>query len=732
MNSARAPIALAGSQLGERRHVCAFFSTDEEEYRVLLPFIKDGFACGDKAVHVVNPHQQDDHLHRLAAAGIDAATALHTGQLDIKINTEAYLRNGRFDQDRMLGTFEQLASGNDNGGFPLSRIVCRMDWVVGDESRLEDVIQFESRVNDVWSRHDDAVICTYNLTKFGGDAVIDILRTHPMVIVGGILHQNPFFVPPDVFLSERRKTHALTTLRRMNMDGQFEDPTEEISRLRHSISDLVSILSLPAMWVGGEASHVVSTLLDALLGMLDLDFVCIRLKASMCDMPLEMVRCVPPLALNGTPREIGEYLDVSSAYDADHCPPFVKHRIGDSELSIVPLLIGLQGDMGVLLAGSKRTDFPGQTELLILSVAANQAAIGLREARLLGEQKSLAIDLDRRVAQRTNELARSNEALELQVNLLQQAQENLRRAEEKTRLIVDTALDAVVTMDADGIIGSWNEQAAVIFGWSNAEAIGQRMSKLIIPEELRAAHERGLRHFLASGDGPLLRRRIEIAAVRRSGVHFPVELQVMPLKLGQEWFFSAFIRDITESKRAQQLLRQSEFNLRQMTEAIPEMLWSATPDGLVDYCNMRVLDYSGLSAEEIMGEGWKHFFHPDDADRAIQIWASCLVTGEPYRVEVRILHAADRTYRWCITSALPLLDQDGRILKWFGTVVDMHDWKQSQEELRKTQAELAHVTRVMTMGQFTASIAHEVNQPLSGIITNASTCLRILIAISRT
>jgi hypothetical protein len=208
MNSGRAPISLAGSQLCELRHVCAFFSTDDEEYRVLLPFIKDGLECGDKAVHVVNPHQQDEHLHRLAASGIDSTTALQTGQLDVRINTEAYLRNGKFDPDRMLGTFEQLASGNANGGFPLSRIICRMDWVVGDESRLEDVIQFESRVNEVWNRHDDAIICTYNLTKFGGDTVIDILRTHPMVIVGGILHQNPFYVPPDVFLRERRKTQS--------------------------------------------------------------------------------------------------------------------------------------------------------------------------------------------------------------------------------------------------------------------------------------------------------------------------------------------------------------------------------------------------------------------------------------------------------------------------------------------------------------------------------------------
>jgi len=204
MKTNAAPISLAGSHLREVRHVCAFFSNEDEEYRVLLPFIKDGLQCGDKAVHVVNPHQRDEHLRRLASAGIDPMTRQQTGQLEVKINTDAYLRDGKFDQDRMLATFEQLASGNAPGNFPLSRIVCRMDWVVGDQSRLDNVIEFESRVNDVWSRHDDAVICTYHLNHFRGDAVIDILRTHPLVIVGGILQQNPFFTPPEAFLREYR------------------------------------------------------------------------------------------------------------------------------------------------------------------------------------------------------------------------------------------------------------------------------------------------------------------------------------------------------------------------------------------------------------------------------------------------------------------------------------------------------------------------------------------------
>ena len=209
MKMATAPIPFAGSLLDKTRHVCAFFNSDEEEYRVLLPFIKDGFQCGHKAIHVLNSDRHQHHLQRLAKAGIDPTAAQRTGQLELRTDVETYLPDGRFDPDRMIAAFEQLASDNAKGAFPLSRICCRMDWAVEDRSHIDDVIEFESRVNDVWRRHDDAVICTYHLGKFGGDAVIDIMRTHPMVVIGGILQQNPFFIPPDEFLREfrQRRTH---------------------------------------------------------------------------------------------------------------------------------------------------------------------------------------------------------------------------------------------------------------------------------------------------------------------------------------------------------------------------------------------------------------------------------------------------------------------------------------------------------------------------------------------
>jgi hypothetical protein len=207
MKKVTAPIPFAGSELSDSRHVCAFFNSDDEEYRVLLPFIKDGFESGDKAIHVVNPDQHRDHLKRLAAVGIDADATQKSGQFELRTNTETYLRDGRFDQDRMLAAFESMASATTKEGFPRSRIVCHMDWAV-ESAHVDNLVEFESRVNEVWLRHEDAVICTYNLAKFGGDTVIDIMRTHPMIIIGGMLQQNPFYVPPEVFLRELRVRRA--------------------------------------------------------------------------------------------------------------------------------------------------------------------------------------------------------------------------------------------------------------------------------------------------------------------------------------------------------------------------------------------------------------------------------------------------------------------------------------------------------------------------------------------
>jgi PAS domain S-box-containing protein len=183
-----------------------------------------------------------------------------------------------------------------------------------------------------------------------------------------------------------------------------------------------------------------------------------------------------------------------------------------------------------------------------------------------------------------------------------------------------------------------------------------------------------------------------------------------------------------ERKHAEDKLRDSERSLRQLTETIPQMLWSAEVDGAIDYCNRRMLDYTGLPAERVHGTGWMKSVHQDDIRKMEQAWRAAVSTGEPFQYEFRGRRAADNAYRWCISSALPLRDREGRVIKWFGSVVDLHDWKEAQQALQVTQTELARVSRLTTMGELAASIAHEVNQPLTAVTNNSSACLRLLAA----
>jgi PAS domain S-box-containing protein len=179
------------------------------------------------------------------------------------------------------------------------------------------------------------------------------------------------------------------------------------------------------------------------------------------------------------------------------------------------------------------------------------------------------------------------------------------------------------------------------------------------------------------------------------------------------------LQDLYES------LQSSEDRLRRVINTIPAHVWSSLPDGSVDFINQRLLESTGLSTEALLGSGWQSIVHPDDRVRYIAQWRSALAAGEPVEIEARVW-TAQHDYRWLLVRNVPLRDGLGEIVKWYGTGIDIEDRKRAEEALRKAQADLAHANRVTTMGELCASLAHEINQPISGAITNASTCLRRL------
>ena len=378
------------------------------------------------------------------------------------------------------------------------------------------------------------------------------------------------------------------------MESQFEDPAEGIRRLQRCMNDLVSILAFPAIWTGRESSQIIDSFLEELLRMLGLDFAYVRLADFGGDTPVEVLRVAPLSKLDSPSQEICEMISRSFGTEPQRKRRSVPNRIGTREISMVSLQLGLQGEIGTLVAGSERDDFPRQTDSLLLSVAANQVSVVLQEARLLTERKRLATELDQRVAQRMLELAQANEVLQKEIAERRRAEEALKRTEvflaEGQRL--SSTGSFVWSLAKDEI--TWSDQLYRIF----------EVDAPITPARIRAR--------VHPDDRTLFEKMVEQA---RNGCH------------DFEWQYRLVM-----------------------------------PSGSIKY-----------------------------------------------------LHAVAHAAR----------GPDGQ-LEYIAAVQDVTERRLAEEALDKARSQLSHGARLMTLGTLTASIAHEVNQPLSGIITNASTCLRML------
>jgi PAS domain S-box-containing protein len=192
--------------------------------------------------------------------------------------------------------------------------------------------------------------------------------------------------------------------------------------------------------------------------------------------------------------------------------------------------------------------------------------------------------------------------------------------------------------------------------------------------------------------------------------------------------------DITEQVEARAALknafdeiRRSEDQLQLIINTIPALVWCAAPDGKLEYMNQRIMDYLGVPVLDIVEHGWINFLYPDDVEPPVRSWSSAVASGSRHEVEYR-MRGSDGSYRWFHVLGQPLRDAQGRIIRWYGLLADIEDRKHATEILRETQARLSQAMQIATVGEFAASIAHEVNQPLAAVVTNAHACLQWLMA----
>lgn len=204
MSSTEPPVRLAGRTLKQTRHVCAFFHSRDEQNKILMPFFKEGVDRGEKIFHIVDARLHDDHLSACHDYGIDVETAQTSGQLEVRHWEDAYLKDGYFDGDRMIRILEETLAGNRQQ-YGLTRLMGNMEWALETVPGVTDIIEYETKLNYVSPRYPDPFICVYDLNRHSGSVVMDILRTHPMVIINGLLQENPLYVPSDIFLEELKQ-----------------------------------------------------------------------------------------------------------------------------------------------------------------------------------------------------------------------------------------------------------------------------------------------------------------------------------------------------------------------------------------------------------------------------------------------------------------------------------------------------------------------------------------------
>ena len=274
----------------------------------------------------------------------------------------------------------------------------------------------------------------------------------------------------------------------------------------------------------------------------------------------------------------------------------------------------------------------------------------------------------------------------------QRAEEALRENEMRFRTLVDHVADAIFVYDFEqGTIVDVNPQACGSLGYSRQELVGEGWMGFHLDADLSALEAVAQR--AAAGETVIDTHWHR----RKDGTVFPVEVHTTLILYDGRRLLLMVARDITDRLRAEEAVRQSEKQLRDVIDTIPAYVWSALPDGSLDFLSKRCLEFSGDSFEESLGPGWEHVLHSEDRDRFLNEARAAFATGEPFETEARY-RRADGQYRWLLVRAVPLRDEKGTIVKWYGANTDIDDRKRAEEALKRSEAYLADAERLTHTG----------------------------------
>jgi PAS domain S-box-containing protein len=333
--------------------------------------------------------------------------------------------------------------------------------------------------------------------------------------------------------------------------------------------------------------------------------------------------------------------------------------------------------------------------------------------------------LEQRVSERTRQMETANQDLIREVQERQRAEDELRESEGRLRAVLDATLNAVIVIDARSKITAWNGRAETMFGWRQSEAVGRDLSETIIPPRHREAHRRGMARLLATGEGPVMQRLIEMSALRRDGSEFPVELSISRLKTGEAMSFCSFISDITERKQTEERLKGSLKEVNDLRAALDQHAIVAVtdPQGKITYVNDKFCTISKYAREELLGQDHRIInsgYHPKAFIR--ELW-STIAQGRVWKGEIRN-RAKDGTYYWVDTTIVPFLNSDGKAYQYVAIRADITERKRAEQEILHWNEQLEERVHERTAGleaankeleAFCYSVSHDLRAPLRHI-----------------
>ena len=470
-----------------------------------------------------------------------------------------------------------------------------------------------------------------------------------------------------------------------------EPTSEELTRLRRCLNDLVSVTGLAAVWSGREPAQVADMLLDALFGMLGLAFALVVLDDGANEAPLEVMRVGAPLLHIRRPQDLREVLGVPpGASSRQHWLPGSSLRLDGTEFCFASARLGIEGAIGIVVVGSHRPHFPDQTEALLIQVAANQAAIAIQQTRLM----------QGRLVEAT-----------------------LRETAREARLIIDTIPALAWTARPDGTAESFNKSYLDFVGLSAEAAMDWGWTAAVHPADADG-WAAVWRRIIGCGQPGTAEARLR----RFDGEYRWFLMRANPLRDESgaivRWY--GVNTDIQDWKQTQEELRHSEGFLAeaQKISSTGSFAWRLDTDALVFSDELyRIFEFDSGSA--VTSSQIRTRVHPDDL-QLLSNMTDQIRAGGYIEVALRLQMPTGGIKYVRIFGHV--VQHEGAHRECLGAVQDVTQRHVSDEALERARAELAHVARSISLGALTASIAHEVNQPLSGIVTNAGTCIRMLAA----